>query len=181
MNNIVSVYQAIFNRIDTILDNEGLPVFKNRAVWNDNVNRILAGKSKSYWMPSVWVEMQLGKEINLGGKLNGYDITFIFHIVHMELDALDGTYDQNFNIFTYRDLIHKKFLSYTPVQCGAMRYAGEQQNYNHNNYYEYIIKYQSHYIDQTADPLLTGEQIEYTGSTYSGGFFFTQSVAYWNS
>lgn len=148
---LVSVYNSIFAQIDTIVDDNNNNIFINRAVWNDQVNRMLSGKGELYDTPSVFVEMQFkNKEINLGQKLNAFDIDLIFHIVMMELDTGDYNYDQNVNIFTYRDFIHKSFMLFFPANCGPTKYIGEKQNYNHGNLYEYLITYRTHFIDTTS-------------------------------
>jgi hypothetical protein len=156
MNNLVTVYKSIFDHIDSIVDTNGNKVFQLRAVFNDQIKRALTGEkghgAYGYMIPtpSVFVEMIYDNELNLLNKYNAVDITFRMHIIMMELDATDGTLDQNLNIFTYRDLINKAFVGFFPTQCGPLRYRKEKQQYNHTNYYEYILDYQSHYIDITA-------------------------------
>ncbi len=152
MINLVSLYKAIFTQLNTIKDSKGKPIFKNIAVFNDQPKRLGNPKTAGTWLtPSIFVEMKFDEVLNLGRALNAEDITYYIHIVMQQLDAGNGTLDQNLYIFTLRDLVHKCLCGWTPFdQAGPLRYKYEKQQYNHTNLYEYIIEYQNHYFDTTA-------------------------------
>lgn len=159
--NLVSIYQAIFTQLGTILDNKGKPLFKNIFVFNDQYKRMLDPKTTGTWLsPCIFVEMVFNQETNLGRGLNGVDITYRMHIIMQQLNAPtitginpnpNGTMDQNLYIFTLRDMVNKNILGFTPIgNSGPLRYVTEKQSYNHTNLYEYVISYQHHYFDETA-------------------------------
>ena len=150
MNNIVSIYKSIFGQIDTIMNN-GVSMFKQRMVFNNNIKRMLDGKNYlPFNYPQCYVEVKFLNQKNLLDKYNAMDADIIFHILDQQFDAGDGSYDQNFEIFTYRDAIVKAFQLYFAPNCGPMAYLNEDMNFNHTNLYEYIVRFRCHYIDITA-------------------------------
>lgn len=175
MNNIATLLNNLIDKTKSIQLNN-LPAFNWVNVWNDSYNRIMEGKQYEHNFPACYIEVKFGKVFNLGGKLNGIDIEIKFHILHWELDAIGGSMDQNLNVFTYRDLVHRTFQSYTPVQCSAMRYKEEMPHYGHRDLYHHQLVYGTHYIDQTAYGDIIGDTIEYgpVGLSYSIGL--TQSI-----
>lgn len=150
--NLKDIYKSIFTQLNSILDSKGQPLFKNIAVWNDQVKRLGNPKTAGTWLtPCIFVEMIFNQETNLQLGLNGVDITYRLHIVMQQLDAGNGRMDENLYIFTLRDLVNKNILGFTPVgNSGSLRYVTEKQSYNHTNLYEYVISYQHHYFDETA-------------------------------
>lgn len=173
--NLVTIYKNIFDQINTIVNNDNTKTFNNVLIYNDQIKRALDGKKfNTYFMPSVFVEMSFSNQLNMGRKLNSVDLTITFHICDMQLDDSYGNLDQNLHIFYLRDQLHKNIDGFTPLQCGALNYKGEKQDFNHSSYYNYQLVYMTNYIDTTAyNPGLTLSMINFT---YSIGTYSTYQV-----
>jgi hypothetical protein len=148
-NDLVTIYQHIFNKINTLVDSNNRKIFKNTYVFNDQVKRLIKSLI-SYNYPSIFVELKQLKETPLQEKVSRMDMICKLHILTEELDAGNGTLDQNLNVFSLRDLINSTFTLFQPPQCGQWLYESEKQDYVHTNVYHYEISYKFHYIDQVA-------------------------------
>lgn len=135
--------EAILKRLDS------LTYFRNKFVWNNHVDRARAGFLK-YNTPAIYLEIQNKKTLNLGGKLNGIDLSIRFHIVLMELDDMIGSYDYNFQIMNIRDDVNKLINSWTPVNCSAFSLDGDGLDFKHDNIYHHVMKFKTHWIDNAA-------------------------------
>jgi hypothetical protein len=165
-NGLVRIYWDIFEKIDTIKI-DSLPVFNTRKILNNQVKRMRDGSGVSYWMPAVFVEIRTYNEGVIGNELTYADMDVIFHIVHNELDSADGNLDQNINVFELRNKIKSNFSMFKPTNCGLFIWNGEVGDFNHDNIYEWKLTYKCHYIDNVANPMITGNQYEYNGATVS--------------
>ncbi len=126
-----------------------LTIFKEVMVYNAQVDRIRAGLI-SFNTPTLFIEIRQYNTENLGRNINTTDLSIRMHIVMTELDAGNGTLDQNLNIFQIRDTLNKLIINYTPPTCSAISYTNEFQEYKHTNLYHYVSYYKCHYFDYTA-------------------------------
>lgn len=127
--------------------------FQFIAVWNNHVDRILSGDGYSYAQPAAFVELESQEVYNLLGGLTQTDYIVRIHIVHTELDAADGTLDQNLNVFDWRDAVKVKFTGLKPTNFGNLMFYNEFQDYDHNNVYHYIMEFIGGFIDTKGSPL----------------------------
>lgn len=124
-------------------------IFANVEVYNSQIDRVRAGKISINY-PSLYIEVKNHNPVNLGRNLNRMDLDIRFHIAMVELDAGDGTMDQNLNIFKLRDLVNKAYVSFTPFDCGSISNQVEYQDYKHTNLYHYITQMKCHWTDTSA-------------------------------
>lgn len=118
-------------------------------IWNNQLT--LAEQQNIYSFPNLacFVEILLTKSsLSLG--IAGGDITIRFHIVNVQLDAMDGTFEQNLEVYGYRDQIIDKFMYYEPVHCSGLQLINEEPDYTHSNVYHYQVDFVCHYIDETG-------------------------------
>lgn len=138
-----SVFQDILNRVqyETSIDYV--------RVWNDQLS--LSEQQKIYSFPNLacFVEIVLTKSGASLGIVGG-DVTIRFHIVSVQLDAMDGTYEQNLEVYDYRDQIIDVFTYYEPIHCSGMQLINEQPDYAHTNVYHYVVDFVCSYIDETG-------------------------------
>lgn len=138
-----SVFEDILNKVqtDTAIDYV--------RIWNDQLN--LAEQQQMYSFPNLacFVEIVLNKtSLSLG--VAGGDITLRFHIVHVQLDAMDGTFEQNLEVYGYRDQIIQKFMYYEPVHCSGLQLINEFPDYAHSNVYHYVVEFVCSFTDETG-------------------------------
>jgi hypothetical protein len=126
-------------------------LFQLVAIWNDQVSREKTGEGYTFEKPACFVEMITeSAESFIDGS--SYDQkTFRFHIVDMELDAANGTMDQNLNVFGYRDKVKQTMLGYTPVNCSTLFYTDEKQDYQHSDIYHYTVDTRGGFLDTQVE------------------------------
>ncbi len=156
----------ILNRIDGIVVG-GSKLFKHSAVYNDQVRGLLTGKSYSYSTPACFVEVLDYSDEQLGMGIAAQDVYVNFHIIHTQLDAADGTLDQNFDVFDLRNAIRKYMTGFNPCDMTSFGFATERQDFRHNNVYHFIVTFKSKYFDYNGDPRQNGFYTTYVAGTWA--------------
>ena len=137
---------------------------KFQRMWNDQLNLDETQEQYSFPMPAVFVEFLNDQEIKqLGDGLQLYDNLIVrLHILHMELDAADGTMEQNLNVFDFMQEVYKKMQRFEPAQAAAFVRVSEARDYLHGNVYHGIQDYKTNYVDNSM-------QISTDGTTIDAG------------
>lgn len=133
-----------------ILDWVNKDTFKNVAVYNQQVERMIRGSGYSFETPALFVEVNEENEEALGDGITASDLMIKFHIVMEQLDSSDGNLDQNMDIFQYRNAIKSSFSMFKLAQGGIFNWLNEDEDYDHGNIYHYILGYKCYYIDFTG-------------------------------
>lgn len=165
-NDLVSVYKDLIKKVSNINNSNGKPLFKNVFVFNDQIKRMVDSYNV-YNTPCCYIQITEDNEYALGQKLSAMDLNITFHICALQLDAGDGTMEQNVKIFDYRDRLNKEMVLHFSPQCSALQYNKEELDYGHGNIYHYKMEYKTHYIDQTAYVPLGTASIDTIGLTVS--------------
>ena len=147
---MASLIKQSFSDIMTALTNTAQ--FNFIAVWNNHVNRLLDGSGYSYFCPAAFVEYEPIANYVMSSGITQTDYTVRIHIVHNELDAADGTLDQNLNVFDWRDAVKVALTGLKPTNFSNLMYIQEFQDYEHNNIYHYIIEFKGGFIDTKGSP-----------------------------
>jgi hypothetical protein len=115
-------------------------LFQHIAVWNNQLKREKEGKGYSFAKPAAFIEIQPIKWQQLNMGVNTCDLTIKLHIIDNQIDAKDGTLDQNLQVLSYRDLVMASLGNgFFPAFCGAMSSTGEAHDYDHDNVYHLVI------------------------------------------
>lgn len=126
------------------------------AIFNNQVREEQDGKTFDFPKPALLIEIE---NPNQGLQTLGQDnvtvseITWRISIVHEQLDAADGTLDQNLDVFDYRDLVKVAMTGIRPKNCSHWMYVEESQDYAHNNIYVYSIGFKCSFVDTKGSPL----------------------------
>ena len=131
----------------------GITGVKHHAVWNNQLDLILTGEGVSFDMPAIFPELIFNPSILLGTGISQSSVLWRLHILHQQLDAGDGTLDQNLDIDDLRDLVKVTFTRYQPKNCTPLAYVGDEPDYSHNNVYHHIIDFTCTFIDTKGSPL----------------------------
>ena len=130
---------------------------KFARVFNNQFQYMEDGSIESFPMPCVFVEALLPND-NAGLGATVTDVTFRIHIGMNELDAQDGTLEQNVNIFALRDemvaLLTYKMLS----GCSGLQKVSESMDYTHTNVYHYVLEFVCSFVDVAGDQTVTQEE-----------------------
>jgi hypothetical protein len=127
---------------------------QHTAMWNNQVDRILAEEATTtYAMPALFIEPIWDETFVLGQGVSQIDMFWRLHIVHWELDAANGTMDQNLNVIGLRDEVIRAYKGYKPSGCGGLMYYTEQQDTDHGGVYHYTVDFKCGFIDTAGSPL----------------------------
>ena len=85
------------------------------------------------------------------------DVKIICHIVDWQVDAGDGTLDQNMQVMIWRDLLKRSLERFFPRHCGAMTTLSEEQDYAHTGLYHYFITFKTSFSDLQGSVLNPGQ------------------------
>lgn len=164
-------YTDMITRLQALRYN-GNPVFNNVAIYNDQVARMLRKGSSTNnlsLMPACYIEVVDYSDEQLSLGLAAQNVYINFHIIDNQLDAGDGTFDQNLEVFDLRTVVRKCMTGYNPTNFSAMGFAREKQDFKHDNIYHMITSFKSMYIDLSGCPYVNGEYILMPAGTWSFG------------
>jgi hypothetical protein len=178
MSGIKASIQSVMTKLQEIVVRSNDSVSRNvvARIWNNQVAHDKDGTQASFLKPAVFVEVQNGVTWQqLGEGYQSADLAFCIHLVHEQLDAADGTMEQDLVIFDLRDQVLNKLALYEPTGCGPLTHVGEQQDFDHDNVYHYTVNFicnftetpgskwdQGMYQDKAAP---TGAQVDITMPT----------------
>jgi hypothetical protein len=78
--------------------------------------------------------------------------------VHEYLNE-DGTFEQDLEIFDLRDKILALLSQYQPTACSPLACISEEQDFDHDNLYHYILSFITNFTDSKASPYDIGRGI----------------------
>jgi hypothetical protein len=150
MAGIKQPIQDILTRLATIQvvnqDHQTVNLFSR--IWNNHLRDIRDGKSYEWPRPAAFVEVITNFEI-IGLGFRSADLGIRIHLIHDYFNA-DSTFEQDLTIFDLRDQIlsAKTGLSqYCPTACGPLNCIGEEQDFDHDNLYHYILNFICNFTD----------------------------------
>ena len=130
-----------------VVNADGNTVGMCSRVWNNQFKYEEEGKLYNYAKPAAFLEV-INKatydEIGIG--FQSCDVGFRVHLIHEYYNA-DTTFEQDLKIFDLRDQVVALLSHYKPTACGPMVRTGEEQEYDHNNIYHYIIDFITNFTD----------------------------------
>ncbi|MEI8111164.1 MAG: hypothetical protein WCH59_09265 [Chitinophagia bacterium] len=154
MAGIKAPIQDILTKLSTIqvTNGDGNTVSLYSRIWNNQIEAEKAGETYAYPKPAAFVEVvspAIFEEI--GQNFRSADIGISIHLVH-EYYNQDGTFEQDLEVFDLRDKVIEALSQYKPTGCGQLVSTGEQQDYDHDNIYHYVISFVCNFIDSKGSP-----------------------------
>jgi hypothetical protein len=142
MAGIASVYSDLKAKI------EAIGSFNFVHIWNNQLQQLEDGETYAYPFPNAFIEVTAPTNYNqLGGGYSQGDLIVRIHIGHEEYDAGSGNFEENVNVFTYRDLIIAALTNYQPISCSNLMKIAEEQDFVHTNIYHYTIDFVCSFVD----------------------------------
>lgn len=138
-------------------DVNGNLLWQYTAMFNSQVKRAIKGDGYSFNYPACFIEVKelSTEQWQLG--TSAQDLEIIFHIYHREEDAMDGTLDQNFDVFDWRTYVRGYFIGYSNASnFGSFIFNKEKEDIEHGNVYHFMESFKTKYIDNSANPYLNG-------------------------
>ena len=155
MAGIKQPLQDILTQAATLTAKNGdgaiVPVYVR--VWNNQIEYLKKSEAIDFPKPAIFVEIVSPVAYQeIGGNVLSADLGFNLHLVCENYDNGNGTFDQDLAVFDLRDAILMLFSKFQPTECGELVVVNEQQDYDHDNIYHYIISYVCHYLEYKASP-----------------------------
>lgn len=144
---IAQVYKSILAKLRTDITNVSY-IHK----WNNQVDYLQDGKLELIPLPAMFVEMTAPTNyVPLGQGYSQSDLIVRIHILHEEYDTTEGTFEENFNVFEYRNDVNKCLNNFMPgFGAGCMMHVAENEDFVHTNLYHYTIEFICGFIDDTG-------------------------------
>jgi hypothetical protein len=160
--------KQILGDLTAMVDSNNNPLFQYCAVWNDHVKNTLKGTNYSFLFPAIFVEVQDFNSEVWGVGVSVQDLYIKFHICHQQLDAIDGTLDQDLDVFDLRTSIRKYFTNYSKAPTfNTFMFQKEQEDYQHNMIYHWIETFKTRYCDLSGCPYFNGEYLIKTSGNWT--------------
>lgn len=122
-------------------------------IWNNQLAAEKDAQYVDYLKPAVFLEV-INNVIydELGYGMQSADVGWRIHIIDEFYDAQDSTYEQDLGIFDLRDQMVALLSLYEPTACGPLVRTAEEQDYDHDNLYHYIIDFICNFTDSKGSP-----------------------------
>lgn len=149
--------KQLFLDIKTHLET-AMPELKFIQMWNNQVKDEEGGKQYSFQYPAVLPEFLNDQPSNqLGNGVQVYDpLRIKFHLLHQQLDAADGTMEQNLDVLVLKQKLYKALQKFKPTGAGWFVRSGETMSYDHNDIYEFVQEYTTTYMDASLNEPVDG-------------------------
>lgn len=146
--------QDIMAKLVSLQTAEGAPLFLYVRKFNDQFKLMKEGTIEAIPLPAALVKMVEPILWNqMGGGLKQGDITWEIHIGMEQLDAGDGTMEQNLDVFDqFRDLVEAGLTGFMATASTPLFCISESPDYEHTNVYVYILSFKCGYIDSKGSP-----------------------------
>ena len=153
MSGIKQPILDVINKLKTIAwpNNSGQTPALYSEVWNSHFKYLEKGDIYPFALPAAFVEVQTPEQFNqLGYGIVESDVIFRIHVMVEQLDAGDGTNDQNLSVFALRDKINQTLTHFQPTACSLLMKVAERQDFDHDNLYVYELDFKCSFIDDTG-------------------------------
>ncbi len=157
-------FLALFIQLQTIRNEDGSQMFKKIAMWNNQLTLLIdknGARTTLFEMPGLFIAFNTASIQQLGNGVQLYDpLFFDIHILDWQIDAGDGTFEQNLEVFDRAEKVYQciqKFqpgLTDTNDPAGSCIRVAEEEDTNHNGVYHFIQRYKTTFVDNNmAEPV----------------------------
>lgn len=120
-------------------------------IWNNQLQDEMTGKLYAFPRPAAFLEIITPAIYEIiGAGYRSADLSLRIHLIH-DFYNTDGTFEQDLSIFDLRDSIISLMHLYCPTGCGPLTAVKEDQQYDHNNLYHYVIDFVCNYTDDVGN------------------------------
>lgn len=110
--------------------------------------------------PAILIEFDHVENEQMGNGWQIYnDLIIRVHLVHEQLDAMDGTMEQNLDVYNLADAVYAALQKYKPPGCVEVIRQKHGLDWNHGNLYHYILEFGTNYIDSSRNEPIAGNTI----------------------
>lgn len=138
---------------------EELGDLKYVRMWNNQLELVQAGKMELFQSPAAFLSFKISDIMQGGEGVQIYDPLIIeVRILHWQLDAADGNFEQNLDVFDLKQKIYKHLQKFKTAKSGSIIRIAEEQDTNHAGLYMFIQTYRTTLVDDVMqEPVGGGE------------------------
>lgn len=139
-----ALYTAIKNQVIA-----EIPEIQFIAMWNNQVEDMQEGKGYSTGLPALFIELPATAQCDVvGNNVRVFDpLPLVFHLVDNRLDNMDGTMEENFEVFTLKQKVKAKFQLFKTNGSGVFNCTSESADNYHNNIYHFLQEFTTTWTD----------------------------------
>jgi hypothetical protein len=144
----------ILTKLSTLIvtNGDGKNVGIYARVWNNQLRSEHEGKLYDFPKPAVFVEIISPVQYQeIGENFRNADLGINIHLVHEYFND-EGNFEQDLLVFDLRDQIIALLSQYKPTGCGLMVCLNEQQDFDHDSIYHFIIGFVVNFTDSKGSP-----------------------------
>ncbi len=121
------------------------------------------GKYYGLNAPLIFLDMQITQVDQWGNGDYRRKASIKVHCCHKFFNATDGIvkFDQDLDIYYYRDWVFKMLAQFQPSQCGVMTLVDEPGSEQHDMINDYIMEFSCLHTDSLVDQPINGSVINY--------------------
>jgi hypothetical protein len=134
--------------------------------WNNQLARIMkegGAGMQMFPMPAVFPAFNTSSIMQLGEGVQMYDpFEFELHVLDWQIDAGDGSFEQNLEVYDLVKRIQKKVQKFQPGLTnpadlmGSCIRVGETEDNDHNGVTHFIIRYRTAFVDDNLQEPVDG-------------------------
>lgn len=155
MSGLKQPIQDILTKMQTldVRNGDGNTVKLVARMWNNQLRMDQEGKMQVFAKPAGFLEVVSPATYEIIGQgFRSSDISFRVHLITDNLNT-EGYFEQDLTVFDLRDKVIGLLSGYKPTGCGELNSISEQQDYDHNNLYHYIIDFVCNFTDTKGSKL----------------------------
>ena len=122
--------------------------FKICTIWNNQLEYVENGQNYSLPSPGAYIELVTEDFGQLSEGFQAVDLKLNIHIIQEFYNS--DNIDEDLTIYNLRDSIVKQITLWKTSKSGYFTKISEQQDYDHNNVYHYILTFTTQWVDDTA-------------------------------
>jgi len=146
------------------LQSGGAPVLKMIGRWNNQVELLYAedgSKNPIFLFPACFISFKASDIMQLGNGVQMCEnLIFDLHILDWQIDAGDGTMEQNLEIYDLKEqiyLVMNKFkVNSASDSAGTCIRIAEEDDDKHHGVYHYVQRYKTPYVYNSLQEPVNG-------------------------
>ena len=146
------------------LQSGGQPIIKYITRWNNQLELLYdenGAKVEAFLMPAVFISFKASEIMQLAQGVQLIENMIIdLHILDWQIDATDGTMEQNLHIYDLKEQIYSvmnKFkVNTTTDSAGTFMRIAEEDDDKHMAVYHFVQRYKTSYVNNSLQEPVGG-------------------------
>ena len=146
------------------LQSGGASVLKTVARWNNQVELLYdeqGGRNPNFLFPACFISFKAAEIMQLAQGVQLYENLIIdLHILDWQIDAGDGTQEQNLEIYDLKELVFSVMNKFSPNatndSAGTFMRIAEEDDDKHHGVYHFVQRYKTSFVNNSLQEPVNG-------------------------